>query len=208
MSVPGALSSPETASPREMDLVEVVQQALAPKKSAVRAAPGAQQAAARVVLPAIQLQRGARPDMGLIGTAAVAAAEDAIRRGVERRKRLSGISADELDERGEQGPGSEQQQLRAMQLSSSRSKSITDVTNRLADPDYFPSAYKHKYEAAREHRERVAEAVNGSKSGSLVSLADLPAALSKKAEDVVKRLTDPRQVIRKMRIILRSFTGC
>ncbi|KAJ3288293.1 hypothetical protein HK104_008242, partial [Borealophlyctis nickersoniae] len=35
------------------------------------------------------------------------------------------------------------------------SQSITNVTNRLADPSNFPPAYKIKYDAIRKHQERV-----------------------------------------------------
>ncbi|KAJ3041247.1 hypothetical protein HK097_002308, partial [Rhizophlyctis rosea] len=62
------------------------------------------------------------------------------------------------------------------------------VTSRLADPANFPPAYRHKFEAIQKHQDRViAEAIGGGSSRS--NLREEP--LSKKAEEVVKRLTDP-----------------
>ncbi|KAJ3041362.1 hypothetical protein HDV00_009503 [Rhizophlyctis rosea] len=105
------------------------------------------------------------------GAAAIAAAEAAIREGEERRKRLQnslmGIHTEETS------------------LTASTSNL---VTSRLADPNYFPPAYRNKYEAIQRHQDRViAEAVAASSGGS----GGVREPLSKKAEEVVKRLTDP-----------------
>ncbi|KNC95789.1 uncharacterized protein SPPG_08782 [Spizellomyces punctatus DAOM BR117] len=119
------------------------------------------------------------------GRGVLVAAEEAIRAGEERRRRLRGSFEESISQPSllESRPP----------LSRTHSTSINDITNRLADPTNFPSAYKSKYEATRLHQERVSEVGRASEVGAPgLSGNGSGAGLSKKAEQVVKRLTDPR----------------
>ncbi|KAI8919216.1 hypothetical protein DFJ77DRAFT_539341 [Powellomyces hirtus] len=76
--------------------------------------------------------------------------------------------------------------------------SILASTNRLADPEEFPACYKHRYQAVKERKERFAQAAATKTAGGIAagklarSMNDLNAPLPKRVEDVVQRLTDPK----------------
>ncbi|KAJ3154914.1 hypothetical protein HDU86_004433 [Geranomyces michiganensis] len=77
------------------------------------------------------------------------------------------------------------------------------TTARLADENEFPTCYRNRIKAIREHRERLAQAASldapigvklGWAGGGAVSLPNLSAPLPKRAEEVVQRLYNPRNL--------------
>ncbi|KAJ3176107.1 hypothetical protein HDU87_005483 [Geranomyces variabilis] len=75
------------------------------------------------------------------------------------------------------------------------------TTARLADENEFPMSYKNRIKAIRERRERLAVAASADHTAALkmgwadgggASMPDLSAPLSKRAVEVVQRLSDPR----------------
>ncbi|KAJ3162555.1 hypothetical protein HDU88_006588 [Geranomyces variabilis] len=125
------------------------------------------------------------------------AAEKAIEAGIRRResKAASAVPPDEWDPaemllRPDPPPP-------PVQLS----PAAIATTIRLADENEFPISYKNRIKAIRERRERLAQAASsdaataakfGWADGGGASMPDLSAPLSKRAVEVVQRLSDPR----------------